>query len=120
MNDCVCVKQRPGRCQGALNRRVPWQLQRLFQIKLENKDASFIEYWLALPLTTIPDNSGNLDPVSKYVKATKAPAAIALKMFSVGNIVGWAHGIPDIAPCSNTWNGRNERWIVNSHIDLAT
>jgi len=62
-NDCVWVMQRPGRCYGALNGRLPWPLQRLFKIKLQNEDRAFVEYWLALALTTIPENSGNLDPV---------------------------------------------------------
>jgi len=54
-NDWVWVKQRPGRCYGALNGRLPWQLQRLFKIKLLNEDGAFVEYWLALALTTIPE-----------------------------------------------------------------
>jgi len=119
-NDWVWVKQRPGRCYGALNGRLPWQLQRLFKIKLLNEDGAFVEYWLALALTTIPESSGNLDPVSKYVQVRKAPAAVALQVFSVGNIVGCAHVIPEIAASCKTGDGRNERWIVNSHIDLAT
>jgi hypothetical protein len=49
----------------------------------------------------------------------KAPAAVALPVFSVGNIVGCAHVIPEIATSIQTGDGRNERWIVNSHIDLA-
>jgi len=119
-NDWVWVMQRPGRCYGALNGCLPWQLQRLFKIKLQNKDGAFVEYWLALALTTIPENSGNLDPVSKFVQVRKAPAAVALQVFSVGNIVGCTHVIPQIATSSKTGDGRNERWIVNSHIDLAT
>jgi len=66
-NDWVWVKQRPGRCYGALNGRLPWQLQPQFKIKLVNEDGAFVEYWLALALTTIPENSGNLDPASKLV-----------------------------------------------------
>ena len=119
-NDWVWVKQCPGRCYGALNGRVPWQLQQLFKIVLQNDDWGFVEYWLALALTTIPENSGNLDPVSKFVQVTKAPAAVALQVFSVGNIVGCAHISPEIATSSKTGDGRNERRIVNSHIDLAT
>jgi hypothetical protein len=115
----VWVKQRPGRCYGARNGRLPWQLQRLFKIKLLNEDGAFVEYWLALVLTTIPENSGNLDPVSKLVQVRKAPAAVAFQVFSVGNIVGCAHGIPEIAACSKTDDERNKRWIVNSHLDLA-
>jgi len=62
-NDWVWVKQRPGRCYGVLNGHLPWPLQRLFKIKLQNEDRAFVEYWLALALTTIPENSGNLDPI---------------------------------------------------------
>jgi hypothetical protein len=47
-------------------------------MKLLNNDGAFVEYWLALTLTTIPENLGNLDPVSKFVQVRNAPAAIAL------------------------------------------
>jgi len=67
-NDLVWVKHCPGRCYGALNGRLPWQLQQLFKIQLLNEDGAFVEYWLALALTTIPENSGNLDPVSTFVQ----------------------------------------------------
>jgi len=116
----VCVKQHPGRCYGAPNGRLPWQLQQLFKIKLLNKDGAFVEYWLALALTTIPQNSGNLEPVSKFVQVRKAPAAVALQVFRVGNIFGCVHVIPEIAASSKTGDGWNEQWIVNSHIYLAT
>jgi hypothetical protein len=119
-NDWVWVKQRLGRCYGTLNGRPPWQLVQLFKIKLQNEDGAFVEYWLALAFTTIPENSGNLDPVSKFVQVRKAPAAVPLQVFSVGNIVGCAHVIPEIASSSTTGDGRNERWIVNRHLDLAT
>jgi len=56
--------QRLRTCYGALNVHLPWQLQRLFKIKLQNEVGAFVEYWLALELTTIPENPGNLDPVS--------------------------------------------------------
>jgi hypothetical protein len=103
-----------------LNGRLPWRLQRLFKIKLLNEDGAFIEYWLALTLTAIPENSGNSDPVSKFVQVRRAPAAIALQVFSVGNIVGCMHVLPEIATSSKAGDGWIERWIVNSHIDLAT
>jgi len=119
-NDWVWVKQRPGRCYGALNGHPPWQLQRLFKIKHLNEDGAFVESWLALALTTIPENSGDLDPISKFVQVRKALAVVALQVFSVGNIVGCAHVLPEIATSSKTGDGQNERWIVNSHIDLAT
>jgi len=89
-------------------------------MKLLNDDGAFVEYWLALPLTTITENSGNLDPVSKFGQVRNALAAVAWQVFSVGNIVGCAHIIPDIATGSKTGDGRNKRWIVNSHIGLAT
>ena len=89
-NERVWVKQRPGRCYGVLNGPLPWQLQQLFKIKLLNEDGAVIEYWLALALTTIPENSGNLDPVSQFVQVRKLLAAIALKVIKVGNIVGCA------------------------------
>jgi hypothetical protein len=107
-NDWVWVKQRPRRSYGALNGRLLWQLQRLFKLKLLNKDGAFVEYWLALGLTTIPENLGNLDLVSKFVQVRKAPAAVALQVFSVGNIVHCAHLIPEIATSSKTGDGRNE------------
>ena len=79
-----------GRCCGALNGHLPWQLHRLFNIKLLNKDGAFVVYWLALALTTIHENSSNLDPVSKLVHVRYALAATELQVFSVGNIAGCA------------------------------
>jgi hypothetical protein len=73
-----------------------------------------------MALTTIPENSGNLNPVSKFVQVRKAPAAVGLQVFRVGNIVGCVQVIPEIATSTKTGDGRNERWIVNIHIDLAT
>ena len=119
-NDWVWVKQCPGTYYNALHRCLPWQLQRLFTINLLNKDRLFVEYWLALALITIAEYSGNLDRVSKFVQVRTAPAAIALQVFSVTNIVGCGHVIPVIATSSEAADGRNKRWIVNNHIDLAT
>jgi hypothetical protein len=119
-NDWVWVKQRPGRGDGALNGSLPWQLQRRFKMKLQNENGSFIEYWLALSHTTIPENSGNLDPVSKFVQVGKAPAAVALPVLSEANILSCDNVIPEIATRSKSGDGRNEPCIVNSHIDLGT
>jgi len=119
-NDWVWVKQRPARCYGALNGPLPWQLQWVFQITLLNQDGAFVEYRLALALTTIPENPGNLDPISKCVQVRKAPAAIALQVFSMGNIVRSTHLIPEIATSSSTDDELKEGWIVNSQIDLAS
>jgi len=92
-----------------VNGCLPWQLQRLFKIKLQNKDGAFVEYWLALALTTIPENSGDLDPILKFVQVRKAPAVVGLQVFSVGNIVGWVYVIPEIAASSQTGDRQNER-----------
>jgi hypothetical protein len=107
-NDWVWVKQRPGRCYGELNGHLPWQLQRLFKIKRLNEDGAFVECWLALAFTTIPENSGNLDPVSKFVQVRKALAAVGLQVFRVGNIVGCTYVISEIATSSTTGDGQNE------------
>ena len=112
--------QCPGRCYGALNGRLPCQLQRLLKIKLQNEDGTFAEYWFALPLTSIPENSGYLDPITKFGQVRKPPAAVAFQLFSFGIIVGCAQEIPEIATGSETGDGQNERWNVNSLIDLAT
>jgi len=82
-NDWVWVMQRLGRCHGALTGRLPWQVQRLFKIKLQNTEGDFVEYWLDLVLTTIPETSGNLDPVLTCVQGRNAPATVALQIFSV-------------------------------------
>jgi hypothetical protein len=108
-NDWVWVTQRPGKCYGALNGCLLWQLQQLFKIKLLNEDGAFVEYWWALALTTIPENSGNLDHVSKFVQVRNGPAAVALQVFSMGNIVSCVHVIPEIATSSKTGDRQNER-----------
>jgi hypothetical protein len=89
-------------------------------MKLQKKDGAFVEYRLALALSTIRDNSGNLDPGLKLLHVSKALANVALRVFSVGHIVGCVHLIPEIATSSKRGDGQNERWIVNSHIDHAT
>jgi hypothetical protein len=85
-----------------------------------NEDGACVQCWFALAFTTIPDNSGNLDPVLKFVQVSKAPAAVALQVCIMGNIISCGHEIPEIAISSKTEDGRNERWIVNSHIDMMT
>jgi len=107
-NDWMWVKHRPGRCNGPLNGSLSWPLQRLFIIKHLNDDGAFVEYWLALALTTIPENSGILDPVRKYVQVRIALAAVALQVFSLPNIVGCMHVIPQIGSSSRTGDERSE------------
>jgi hypothetical protein len=79
-----------------------------------------VERWLALVHTTLPENTGNLDPVSQFVQGRKAQAAVALKVFNVRNIIGCAHVIPEIATSCKTGDRSNERWIVTINIDLTT
>jgi hypothetical protein len=43
-----------------------------------------------------------------------------LQVFSVGNIIGYMHKIPQIATGCKAGDGLNQRWSVNSHIDLVT
>jgi hypothetical protein len=108
-NNWVWVKQRQGMCYGTLNGHLPWHLQRLFKIELPNQDGAFIEYWLALALTTIRENSDiNLYPVSKFVQVRNSVAAIDLRVFGGGNIVGCAHVIPEIATSSQTGDRQNQ------------
>jgi hypothetical protein len=102
LDDWVWVNKRLGRFHGALTRHLQLQLQRLFKIKLQNEDETFFLYWLSLKLTTIPENSGNLDPVSKFVQVRNEPAAGASQVFSVENIVGCAHLFPQIANANMT------------------
>jgi hypothetical protein len=64
-------EQRPVRCYGALNDCLPWQLQQRFKIKHLNVDGAFTEYWLALELTTISENSRNLDPLLNLVQVLR-------------------------------------------------
>jgi len=106
-NDWVWVKQRLGRCYGALNRRLPWQLQQLFKIKLPNEDGAFVEHWLSMALTTIPENLGTLDPVSQCEHVSRAPVAVTLQVVTVGNIIGCVHIIPEIARSTKTGDRRN-------------
>jgi hypothetical protein len=75
---------------------------------------------LPLALTTIPENSGTMNFISKPVPVRKAQAAFALQVFTVGNITGFAHEIAAIATCSLAGDGCKERRIVNRQVDLAT
>jgi len=119
-NYCVWVLQRLGRCCGVLNGHLPWQLQRLFKIKLLNEDGAFVEYLLALELTTLPEHLDNLNSASKSEWLRQALAAVAFQGSGVLNIVGCVDVIPEIATNEKTGDGRNEWWNVNCHIDLAT
>jgi hypothetical protein len=72
----------------------------LFKITLQNEDGAFVEYCSAGALTKIPENSGNVDPVSKFIQVRKAPATVAFQVSRMGYIVGCAHVIPEIANSS--------------------
>jgi hypothetical protein len=75
-------------------------VQQLFKIKLLKEDGAFVEYWLPQMLNTIPDNLGNLHPVSKFVQSRKELKAIAVQVFSMGNIVCCGNVIPEISTSS--------------------
>jgi hypothetical protein len=53
--------------------------------------------WLALALTTIPENWGNMDPILKFEQVKNTLAAVALEVVRVGNIASCVHVIPEIA-----------------------
>jgi len=103
-----------------MNEWLPWQVQQKFNIKCLTEVGVFLEYWLALMLTTIPERAGNLDFSLKFVQIRKAPAAVELQVFSLENVVSYEHLIPDSAASCRTEDGRNERWMVNNHMDLAS
>jgi hypothetical protein len=92
-----------------LNARLPWQLRRIFKLKLLTEDGVCVEYCFTQARTTIPGDSGNFNRVSMFVQVRRAPAAVSLQVFSVGYIVGCAHVIPGIATGSKTGDGRNVR-----------
>jgi hypothetical protein len=72
------------------------------------EDGVLIESWLALALTMISENSGNLNPVSKLVQVTGVPAAIALQVSSIGNIISCVYIIPEIAISSRNEDRQTE------------
>jgi hypothetical protein len=111
---------RLGTCCIALNGSLLCQQQEQWKIKLLNENGALVEYWLAVVLTTIPGNSGNVDPVSTFVETTKSPVAVALQVLKVVNIVSCVHVIPWITTSSMTRDWLYEWLIVNSHIDLAS
>jgi hypothetical protein len=106
-NNWVSVKEHAGRYYGALNGHLPLHLQLLFKMKLINEDGTFVQYWLALALATIPENSGNLDPILKCQQMRNVPAAVTLQAFSVGNILSCAHIVPEIATSRTIGDRRN-------------
>ena len=117
-NDWVWVRQRPGPVYGALRGRLPCQLLRLFKLRFRNDGGIWVDHWMAFALTTVAENSGNVDPISKLAQVRVPPTSRArYQVFSAGNIVGCAHVIPEKPSKDPTMN---ERWVVNSHIDLMT
>ena len=117
-NDWVWVRQRPGPVYGALHGRLPCQLLRLFKMRFRNDSGCWVDHWMAFARTTVVENSGNIDPISKLAQVRVPPTSRAqYQVFSAGNIVGCAHLIPE-KPFTDP--SMNERWVVNSHIDLMT
>src|SRR6266404_1433650 len=64
-NDWVWVRQRPGPVYGALHGRLPCQLLRLFKLRFRNDGGYWVDHWIAFARTTVAENSGNIDPISK-------------------------------------------------------
>ena len=73
-----------------------------------------------MALITIRDNSDNVNPVSTFVQARKALAAVDFDVFSWGNIISWDHMIAERVTWCRIGHGQNERCIVNSHLALVT
>jgi hypothetical protein len=103
-----------------LNGHLSWLPQRRFKFNLLHDDGSFILYWLALALTRMPEHSDDMVSVLKFVQVRNALAAVAFHVWSSGNMISWAHVILGRATSSNSEDGQNERWILNSHMNLAT
>jgi hypothetical protein len=61
---------------------------------------------VALALTAIPANLGNFDVMLKFLHVGEAPAAGALEVLRVRNIIGCTHRILTAAISSNTEDGR--------------
>ena len=70
-------------------------------------DKALVEYWVALTLTTIPENSGDQDPISRFVQEGQALVVVGLQVFSVGTIASCSHIIPEIATINKTGDGTN-------------
>jgi len=66
-----------------------------------------VEYWLAIILTTLPENSGNLDPLSKYVQVSTEPLANDLDVWSMQNIVDSKQRCQQIANRKQSADGRD-------------
>jgi len=81
-------------------------------------EISFADVGLAL--AAIPADLGNFDAMSKFLHVRKAPAAGALEVLRVRNIIGCTHRILNAAISSNTEDERYQWWISNCHMDLAT
>jgi hypothetical protein len=59
-------------------------------------------------LTIIPENMGNLDPISKIVHVRNTLFAVGSQLFSMVNIVGCMCVIQEIAASSKTDDRRNK------------
>jgi hypothetical protein len=87
-------------------------------MKHRNEDGVFVEYQLALVLTTIPENCSNMELLSKSEYVRNSPASGAWLVFGVGDTVVCGYVIPEIATGRKTADRGIERWFVNCQIDL--
>jgi len=118
-------------CPGWGNRNLIYTTRDLSEITSDNLTYQLLYYITTSTCATVSSHilsyagiygytALHLDPVAKFAQVGKAPAAVTLQVCSMGNIVGCAHIMPEIATSCKTGDGRNEQCIVNSHIDLAT
>jgi len=119
MTGCF-LKPCPGRCFGALHGWRLGQPQQLLKSTVQNQNGAFVEFSIDLVLTRIPENTGNLNRISKFKLVKTALAAIALLVFCMGNSIGYEHRIEEPAANSTTGDGQKKQWIANHHIHLAT
>ena len=65
---------------------------RLFKLRFRNDDGFWVGHWVVFARTTVADNSGKLDPVSQFAPSNRGAT---YQVFSVGNILGCAHVMPE-------------------------
>jgi hypothetical protein len=97
---------------GTLRGRMPYCLLKLFKLSVNGGP-----FWCAFTQTTTPVAGGTPEVAPSMVRVIK-PTTDSGHMVICGNrISGTVHLILEEPDCSEI---KNKRWLVNSHIDLAT
>ena len=81
----------------ALQGRMPYQLIRLFKLRILHP-RGMTTFWLAYVELTRPANGGMPERASKLVRVVKLTSGDGFVVISAANIVGAAHLIPE-EPC---------------------